>query len=277
MALAPLLCYPFFVMEKALILLRRYALVLAFLAVVLAGVALYAFGFRLSTGGLVRAGTLIVTPAPDGTEVFTDQSRVTRALSGEARVDLLPGSHSLIVSAPGMQPWSELVIIESGKDTVFTPILVPIEPIAKKLTGEERATAVAALLAYSLPTKESPLVLSGGCALVYTSGNRVIADATTTPSCTAPDYLVCAPGTEGTCPSTVIFPPNERLESVSAVPGRDDALVIAAGSQAYVVELDPRQPQFFAPIMKATRVRSAPWTESSIIISDTKDVYELPL
>jgi hypothetical protein len=269
-------------MKKALEILNRYWLVLLFLVLVIAGVGMYTFGYRISINGLEKTGTVIVNEVPEGTQVFADESRITIASGGKAHVELLPGSHSIIVAAPGMQPWNELVIVTSGVDSILSPVLVPVEVQARKLSGEERALGADAILAYPLPLKDSPLRLANGCALVYVANNRIVADATTTPECsTPPEYLLCTTDelatTTSVCPSTVVFPPNERLESVSAFPGRDDALVVAAGGQAYVVELDPRTPQFFAPIMRGARVRAAPWTESSIVISDTKQVYELPL
>lgn|GEM_PF-805522 len=279
-------CYPIPIMlnalltEKPLTLLKRYWLVLAFLVIVLLGVFMYVFGLRLTGSGFVQAGTLSIVGLPDGTAVYTDQSRMTAARGGRAEVDLLPGGHTVIVDAPNMQPWNELFMVEAGKSTVLAPLLVPKTPVANRLTGEERALGAEAILNYPLPTKAAPLPLSSGCALVYVSNNRILAEGISTETCTVPEYLLC-PIEEGgarteVCPSaTVIFPPNENIESVSPFPGRDDALIVAAGSQAYVVELDPRAPQFFAPIMKGPRVRSAPWNDSSVVISDTAQVYQL--
>lgn len=264
-------------MKKALEALRQYWLVLLFLLIVLLGVGAYAYGYRLSSLGLVRAGTLVLQGVPEGARIYTDQSRLTLASGGDALIDLVPGNHTVIVDAPGMQPWNELVTIQPGAKTSHAPLLIPVEVVARVLHGEERTLAADAILAYPLPKKESSLSLFGGCARVYVFENRIVADATTTPSCTPPEFLQCATETDALCPSTVIFPPNERLESVSPYPGRDDALVVAAGSQAYVLELDPRAPQFFAPILKGVRVRGAPWTDQSIVISDTKKVFELPL
>ena len=268
-------------MEKGLILIRRYALVLVFLAIVLLGVGGYAFGYRFTGNGLIKSGTILITDVPQGTVVFADQSRLTTVTGSSARIDLAPGSHSIIVDAPGMQPWNELVEVSSDKDLLLAPVLVPVQSKVRVLSGDERAKAVTTLLEYALPTKASPLVLAGGCALVYASGNRIVADsATSTTDCITPEFLLCdasVASSTGVCPSTVVFPPNERLESVSVFPGRDDALVIAAGGQAYVVELDPREPQFFAPILRGPKVKAAPWTDSSVVISDTQKVYELSL
>jgi hypothetical protein len=268
--------------EKPLVLLKRYWLVLAFLIVVFAGVFAYAYGLRLTSSGFVQVGTLSLTNLPSGTAIYTDQSRLSYARNGRAHIALLPGGHTIIIDAPDMQPWNELFTVESGKTLSISPLLVPKKPALRPLKGDERAKGAEVILSYALPTKAAPLMLASGCALVYVAGNRIVADATTTPTCVPPEYLLC-PVEEGgarteACPSsTVIFPPSEHIESVSAFPGRLDALVVAAGSQAYVVELDPRAPQFFAPLLKGPRIRSAPWNETSIVISDTKQVYELPL
>ncbi len=283
----PLFCYPIETMndltpEKLLIYLKRYALVLIFLVLVLGGIFAYAFGIRFTSQGFVRAGSLVMTNLPEGTSVYTDQSKLRIARGGKVEIDLVPGGHTVIIDAPGQQPWNDLFTVTAGEVTTLNPLFVPKEPKLRTLTGEERAAAASAILAYALPTKFAPLQMAGGCALVYVAANRIVADATTTPNCVAPEYLLC-PVEEGgarteACPSsTVVFPPNEYIESVSPFPGRDDVLIVSAGSQAYVVELDPRAPQYFAPLVKGARVRSAPWSDTSIVYSDTKHVYEVPL
>lgn len=247
------------------------------------GVLLYLAGWRLGQGGMpVRAGELVLEGVPSGTYAYIDQTRRIPAHGGTARSDLTPGSHTVIVDAPGFQPWNELFAIESGKDTVLRPILVPKEPEPRTLHGEERSAGAAAILAFGIPTKAAPLSMEGGCALVYVANGRVLADATTTPECAAPEYLLC-PVEEGgarteACPSsTVIFPATEHIESVSPFPSRDDAVIVAAGGSSFVIELDPREPQFVSPLLKGPRMRAAPWSATSIVISDTKQVYELPL
>ncbi|MCI0597655.1 hypothetical protein L0Y34_01095 [Candidatus Parcubacteria bacterium] len=254
------------------ILLVSFALILP--------VALYGAGYRVTAGGFTQVGTLVVTGLPSGSTVYTDQARRTYSANGKATIDLLPGTHAVIVDAPDFHPWDELFLVHAGAVTELRPLLVRAALAPRKLTGEERTRAAAVILAWTLPTKEAPLSMKGGCALVYVLDNRIVAEASTTPSCAPPVFLSCE--TEETnggdlCSPTIIFSPNERLESVSAFPSRDDALVIAAGGSSYVVELDPREPQYFAPLMKGPRMRSAPWSEQSIVISDTKQVYELPL
>ncbi len=269
-------------LDRALVFLRQYSVVLIFIALVLIGVFSYAFGLRITGSGIVQTGALYMEGLPNGTAVYTDQSRLTMEKGGKVRIDLLPGGHTVIVDAPNMQPWNELFTVQSGKNAVLSPLFVPKEPVLRQLGAEDLAKASTAILSYALPTKAAPLSLADGCAVVYVANNRILADAAVAENCTTPPYLLC-PVEEGgerteACPSsTVIFPPNEYIESVAPFPGRNDAIVVAAGSQAYVVELDPRAPQFFAPILKGPRVRSAPWNDTSVVITDTTKVYELLL
>ncbi|MGB4076599.1 MAG: hypothetical protein WBK28_02750 [Minisyncoccia bacterium] len=245
---------------------------------------LFLFGWRLGSDGVpVLTGTLVIQEVPQGTYVYVDQvRRHSIGASGMTSLRLLPGTHSVIVDAPKMQPWNELFAISSGATTALSPILVPKELPLRVLHGDERAAGAAALLAHRLPTKTEPLVMGGGCAVVYVASNRIVADATTTPSCAAPDFLLCPEEEGGTrtnpCPSsTVIYAPRNPLESIALFPGRDDALIVAAGGTSYIIELDPREPQFFVPLIQGILVRAVPWTEHSVIISDTQKVFELPL
>ncbi len=60
-------------------------------------------------------------------------------------------------------------------------------------------------------------------------------------------------------------------------PGRDDALVVWAGTALYVVELDPREPQFVAPVFKGAIKGAAPWSATSVVVTNGTEDVELPL
>ncbi len=239
-------------------------------------VLLYVLGFRIgSNGAFVRAGTIVLQDLPKDTEVYTDQNRAGTVRSGSTRLTLTPGTHSLIVTAPDSQPWSELVLVGEGETTFVEPLLIPLTLKERLLSEERQEEGKQALATQTLPTKAAPLLLQGGCAVVYVSGNRVIAEEGTGEACTAPPYL-CSGEAEG-CLPTVIFEPGDALRSVIPFPNRNDALILASGNVVYVLELDPREPRFFAPLAKGKDLRIAPWSDTSILLSKDDEARELPL
>ncbi|HRH24654.1 MAG TPA: hypothetical protein PK109_03660 [Candidatus Paceibacterota bacterium] len=262
-------------MEKALSIAKSYWIVVLVVVLLLLSFAGYLAGYRLDQAGITRVGTLVLTDLPDGTAVYLDQARRIYAKDGTAKTTFLPGTHTVIVDAPDYQPWNELFSITAANDTVIAPVLVPVDVMGTGLTGAEATKAMNLIRTQKLPTKAAPLVVNDGCTLLSVSGPRLIADAATSSCAMLPEYL-CAPGTEG-CASTLIYTAKDAIRSVSPFPGRDDALVVAAGNLVFVVEVDPREPQFFAPLFKGPNIGAALYTASSTIIGDGKTVVEIPL
>lgn len=269
-------------MNSFLSALKAYwllVLILVALGVVAGG---YFAGYRLDGAGIAKVGTLTLTGLPEKTAIYIDAARRVRAAGGEAVIPLTPGTHSVIVDSAGNDPWNEIVSITSAADTRIAPLLVSASIAKTSIVGADAQKAMALARATTLPTKAKPLTLVNGCALIYASGGRVIAEATTSPSCAAvPPYLSCAPASSenpsGTCAPTLIFTPSAALSAVIPFPGREDALIVWAGKLVYVVEIDPREPQFFAPIFRGAVTGIAPWSASSIAVTDGTQVVELPL
>jgi hypothetical protein len=254
---------------------HRVLLVLIIIFVFFAG--MYGLGYRVGPGlTLNRVGTLTLTNLPKGTLVYADQV-LTRTIQkdGNINLELVRGSHTIIVAAPDDYPWSSLVPMRSGVTTVVNPILVAMKPNATGLTGDERNAAFAAVASTTLPTIAHPLRLAGGCAAVYVDQNRVIAEATTTPgsSCTTPAFLCTA----NTCSKTIIFAPVLPLTTVLAFPSRQDALVVQLGHVLLAIALDPRNPQFFAPILTGVNPIAGALPDGTIVVRNNEVAYRLKL
>ncbi|HVW71547.1 MAG TPA: PEGA domain-containing protein [Candidatus Paceibacterota bacterium] len=246
-------------------------LVMLFVAALLCG---YAAGFRPGPGlTVVRVGTLEVAGIPPGTTVYTDLA--SRGMAGAAAftVPLVPGTHTVIISAPNDEPFERTVSITSNQTTVLSPILVPQKPTPLVLDGDAAATANTSIAKAIMPTQTSPLAI--GCASVYVLDNRVIAaPATSTPECAAPPEYMC---TNDSCAPTLAYAPTTPIRSVIPFPGRTDAVIVATGPSVNVVGLDPRYPQYFAPVIKATSPAIGEASTTGFYISDLGKTYFIGL
>ena len=254
-----------------------------YLPVLLVGVLLvilaagYLMGYRPGPGlSVVHTGTLIVTGLPDASILYVDQEKQsTSGAAGFARMNLVPGSHTIIVAAPNAIPWEELVAIHSNQDTSVSPVLVPTELTQTPVETDKAPLARAVLQGDWLPTPASWLKLP--CVDIYVENNRVLARVASTtgetssastspktPGCTPPPFL-CE---SGTCAPTVVLAPRETVHGVIPFPGRSDTIIVAFGSSLIAIEIDPRNPQFFAPLLHGTTpYRIAPSDLSHILVS----------
>jgi hypothetical protein len=258
-------------MNHVLAFLRTYSILVITALIIVLIVMAYMFGFRVGPGIMIsRVGVLSLEDLPKGATVYADEtSRGTAAATSTMSIDLVSGSHNIIVSVNGDYPWNDLISIASGKTTSEAPILIPLQPNAVLLSGTQRTTAVASIASSTLPTETNPLHLANGCADVYVSDNQVIASAVTAPGCTPPPYLCLG----GKCAPTIIFAPVSPLSGVFQYPGRQDALVIGLNNTLYALALDPRNPRYFAPILTATNPKFGVLSDGTLIIENGTSVF----
>jgi hypothetical protein len=255
---------------------KKYILLIIAVLFILVLSGTYLLGYRLGPGLHVeRVGTLTISGLPAGASIFVDQSlKGTSGKSDTMSDELVEGSHSIIVSEDGDYPWSTLALITSGKTTYISPILLSVKPKATSITStSSRATALSAIASTTLPTLTHPLLLANGCTAVYVENNQVIAAATSTASaaCTPPPYLC----TNGICSPTIIFSPVAPLAFVGKYPGRQDALVVQFGATLFAIALDPRSPQFFAPVLTGTVPHIGTLSDGTVVVNDGKAVYSV--
>lgn len=239
----------------------------------------YISGFRIGIDGIEKSGAIRVEGVPKGTYVYLDEIRRHQVAGAATSMFASSGAHTVVVEAEGYQPWHELVSITSGEELNIDPLLIPTTLVQREVAQSEYATAVDTLKSTVLPTIEQPLLLAHGCVRVYVQVNRILADRVAGADCIPPEYICTDASIAefGSCVPTVIFDPVEDIRSVMSYPNRFDTLIVSSGSLAYVLELDPREPRFFAPIARDTDIRVAPWTDTSILITNKNEPRELPL
>ncbi len=260
------------------LILKKYWLLLVAIIFVLILAIPYALGYRLGPGvKLERVGTLDIVGLPTGASVYVDESlRGVTSKPGSMKDEVVGGSHSIIVSVTGDYPWSTVALVTSGKTTTTNPILVGMTPNATPLSGTDKDAAVAAIASSSLPSITNPLVLANGCADVYVSNNQIIATAaTSTPGCSTPPAYLC--DSTGSCAPTIIFSPVSTLYFVARYPNRQDALVVEFNDTLYAIALDPRSPQFFAPILTGTEPVIGTLPDGTVVVRNGTAVYKVTL
>lgn len=262
-------------MTTAKHILKQYGIFIVVGLILILCTGSYFAGYRIDQGGITRVGTVTLIGLPEQTAVYIDQSRRVRASSGTVELALTPGTHSVIVDSPNNQPWNEVFGVTTSGNTVLAPIFVPVTPEKTLILGADQTRANETIRATTLPTKILPLYFQNNCVAVYVFNGRIVAEATNNEGCVPPPYL-CAPESPE-CAPTVVFSPAGPLHSVLPFPGRSDALVISAGTLVYSVEIDPREPQFFAPLFKGSVTGAMVWDDTSIAVTNGKTVVVLPL
>ena len=263
-------------MNQFFTVLKAYWLLIVSLLLIAVITGGYVAGFRIDQGGITRVGTLVLTGLPAQTAVYVDQARLVKIAGERAAITMTPGTHSVIIDTQEYLPWNEIVTIEQGKDTVKKPILIPAKPKGVALTGEHFQKALDMIKGGVIPTAAAPLVLSGGCANVYLSGTHILAERATTTPCATPPPYICASDAD-VCAPVIVYSPNGTVHSIVPFPSRDDAVIVSAGNLVYVVELDPREPQFFAPLFKGPSIGAAVFSDHSAVVSNGTQVVELSL
>jgi hypothetical protein len=262
-------------MDTARSLVQKYALLLIAVAIVVVLGVIYGLGFRVGPKSIERVGSVTLTNLPAGTNVYIDnQLKKTTKAATDAKFELIPGNHTVIIGALNDYPWSTVVSVISTKNINVKPLLVPMHLSIKPLSGDEKTNALKAIAASVVPTPAKPMQVEGSCANVYVSNGQLVADvATSTPGCTAPPFL-CS---DGNCGPTVVFAPVTKIDAVFAYPHRDDALVVAVGGTLYALSLDPTNQQFFAPLIKASQPHFGQFPDGTIIVQAGPSVATVSL
>ena len=257
---------------------KKYWLLIIAIVFVLILAIPYLLGYRLGPGlKIEQDGTLVIAGLPKGASVYVDESlRGVTSKPGSMKDTVAEGSHSIIVSVTGDYPWSTIALVTSGKTSTVNPILVGMTPDATPLSGADKAAAISAIASSSLPSITHPLVLANNCAIVYVSNNQVIASAaTSTPGCSTPPPYLC--DTDGSCAPTIIFSPIATLSAVEKYPGRQDAILVEFNNTLYALALDPRSPQFFAPVLTGTAPIIGALPDGTIVVRNGTAVYSVKL
>ncbi len=255
-------------------LLFRYTIIISglFLLILFVG---YTSGYRLGPGlVLTKEQQVILTGIPNDASVFSDYALDKNIRNNTIIISLVPGNHTLLVSAKGYWPWKYMVTVPENKSVTVRAFLIPRIPKGKILSGTERATAEKKLKASVSLNNNKRLLLADACMSLSVSNNQIIATPLSgSVSCTPPPYLCL----NNTCAPTIIFSSRNKIIQFMTYPGRNDAILLEIGNTVYALSIDPRSPRTFAPLLKGIKPVIAPGKNNTLLVQDEKTVYQLTL
>ena len=255
-------------------LLFRYTIIISGLFLLLLFGA-YASGYRLGPGlVLTKERQVTIIGIPNNASVFSDYALHKNIKDNRIVISLIPGNHTLLVSAKGYWPWKYMVTIPENKSITIHAFLIPQIPKGKILNGLEKVSAKKKIKEYVSLNTSKPLLFTDTCTSLSVSNNQVIATPlSNSPSCTPPPYLCI----DNTCVPTIIFSSSKKISQLMAYPGREDAILIEIGNTVYALSIDPRSPRTFAPLLKGIHPIIAAGKGNTLLVQDEKTVYQLTL
>lgn len=250
-----------------------FVITLSLLVVISVG-TLYAQGYRIGPNiSLVKTRTLTITDLPKGASIFVDYTPRGKSNGDTAHIELVPGNHTLLVSAQNYSPWTKIFTMSEDTNSTVRALMVPKALSGTLLSGSAAQKARKIIAKAILPSNKKPLLLAGGCALVSVLDNKIIATPTTTPTCAPPPYF-CV---NNSCAKTIILSPSHKILSLVAYPNRGDALIALIGKNIYAFSLDPRAPRTFVSILHGISPRMAIRSDGVVVVEDQSSVYTLSL
>lgn len=255
---------------------KQWWLVISLFSILVISVgSLYAAGYRIGPNiSLVKTYTLTITDIPKGSSVFADYAPRGKSTENSMVINLMPGNHTILVSSKNYSPWAGLVTVPNDSNATVKALMIPKSISGTLLTGKQAKAARAVISKSKLPTKEEPLRLADGCALVYvSSSNEIVASPVTTQSCTPPPFLCI----DNSCANTVIFPKTKKLTSLLVFPNRKDALLAIIGQNIFAMSLDPRSPRTFVSVLHGIAPKMNARRDGTVVVSDQSSVYTLSL
>lgn len=235
---------------------------------------LYAQGYRIGPNiSLVKTRTLTITDLPKGASIFADYTPRGKSNGSIVHIELVPGDHTLIISAPNYSPWTKIVTVPEDTSSTVQALMVPKALSGTLLSGTAAKEARKLVVSATLPSSKKPLVLAGGCALVSVSDNKIIAAPVTTATCVPPPYF-CV---NDSCAKTIILSPTHKILALVAYPRHSDALIALIGKDIYAFSLDPRAPRTFVSVLHGIAPKMAIRPDGTVIVTDQSSVYTLSL
>lgn len=230
-------------------------------------------GMLKSAGGISSArGELQFSGLDNNTRVFVDNERQQLKTNGEVKsVFVVSGHRDILVSKDGYWPWLKQIDIKAGSTTELAPFLFPQKP-AVEVVGEddpEYEALVSMVSSSHAPTEPNMLVSKDMNVTVWKSGNAIKARWIGKSALPA---TFCAIACES---EITVLNATTPIQTFAFWRGRNDLIIVAAGTDIYALELDRRPVQNYQPIIKGVAPSFALTKTGALYALDNNVLYHL--
>lgn len=257
---------------------------------------MYKQGFRLIKGfETVRVGSVLLSSNEKDLQIFLDNRERKAIVRGDKIIisNIIPGTHTLLVSKAGFWPWTKIVEISSNQSRDAFAFLFPmagvtLEKIANTSTEykdiKNQLGVLKLPLTYNpvneetgaLPQAEwvkenvlNPIFSSDKNSALFVGDNTIYISwvADENPPAQFCDKEACQrifPVTFSTSP----------VKSVSFFKDRSDIVLFSAGNSIYAIEADHKGTQNFEPIFRGLDPIFTTLPDGTIYVKDGETIFK---
>jgi len=240
-----------------------------------------AIGIRIDKGfSFVRTGTISVVNLDSTVKVFLDNKRVgtfSEAAGSSIEIkNVLPGTHSLLVSKSNYWPWLKEVEVQKKEASIAYPffILKNTSGIVISKEDEEYLSIKDSIESEVLPTKDNKRVSASGTHAIWVEGNTIMAEWLGGEDA-FPSYF-CS---DTSCTQMVdVFTSSSPIRNLTFYKKREDVLIFSSRNGLFAIEIDERGVQNFQPVYKgASPPNFAVYDEHTLSVEDAGSIFLLSL
>lgn len=239
--------------------------------VLVVAVSFYVLGWRFDGFGIVRGQVVTITDLPPNAVVYLNNIRLGEAGGEIKTLRVTPGTHTIIVEAGNRWPWQEEIVVSKESGVTVRAFLTSIAVSGDVLSEgtDEYREAQEVLRTNSLPTKINPLTHADSSFVIFLRENTIV--AASVDSRPLPAHW-CA---EAPCTEAVIFEPIQTIRSLAFYPHRPDHLLIGYSTSIVALEIDPKNPRTFQPILEGSSPQFAESKDGTIYGRDLATIFRL--
>lgn len=241
----------------------------------------FGIGFRFDNGlSFVRTGTISVANLNSQSKVFLNSRRTgtfSEAAGGSITIkNVLPGTHSLLVSKDGYWPWLKEVDVQKKETTTVNPffILKNSSGVVIHAEDEEYTAIKESIESEVLPRIDSKQNSESGNVAIWLENDTIMAEWLGDEEL-LPSYFC----THSECVSTkTVLESTDPIRNLTFYKNREDVLIFSSQNGLFAIEIDTRNIQNFQPIYKGGRSPNySVYDGQTLAVQDTESIFLLSL
>ena len=254
---------------------------LVFVVSSLAILSAQAIGIRIDKGfSFVRTGTISVINLDSKVKVFLDNKRMgtfSEAAGGSILIkNVLPGTHSLLVSENNHWPWLKEIEVKKKETSIAYPffILKNTSGIVIPKEDEEYISIKESIEFEVLPGRDSKRISKSETHAVWVEGNTIMAEWLGREDGFPPYFC-----SDSECTRTIeVLTSSFPVRNLTFYKKREDVLIFSSQNSLFAIEIDTRGVQNFQPIYKgASSPNFTVYDEHTLSVEDASSIFLLSL